>query len=108
MCPRKAKRSASERNRPMSALVLGKDVDFDHISIDRYGRLVAIVQVDGTDAGLELIKQGLCWVYEKYVGQASVEIQSRYRDAQHAAQAERAGPGKTLTGTAMTWRKGEK
>jgi hypothetical protein len=30
MCPRKAKRSVSERNRPMSALIFGKDVDFDH------------------------------------------------------------------------------
>src|SRR5438552_3356034 len=40
---------------------------------------------------IELLKQGLCWVYEKYVAQASAEIQTRYRYAQDAAQAERAG-----------------
>jgi endonuclease YncB( thermonuclease family) len=30
-------------------------------------------------------------VYEKYVGEASAEIQTSYRDAQDAAQAERVG-----------------
>jgi len=49
------------------------------------------VLIDGQDAGPELIKQGLCWVYEKYLGEASGEIQTTYRDAQDAAQAERAG-----------------
>ena len=44
-----------------------------------------------SDVGLELLKQGLCWVYEKYVGEASPEIQSGYRDAQHTAQSEKAG-----------------
>ena len=40
---------------------------------------------------VEPLKQGLCWIYEKYVGQASDEIQSRYREAEAAAQSERAG-----------------
>jgi endonuclease YncB( thermonuclease family) len=75
----------------MSELVFGKDVELQPHSIDRYGRLVAIAYVHGTDAGLELPKQGLCWVYEKYVGEAAAEIQTRYRDAQAGAQSGKAG-----------------
>jgi hypothetical protein len=44
-----------------------------------------------TDAGLELLKQGLCWVYERYVGEASAEIQVRHQNAQETAQAQKAG-----------------
>ena len=54
----------------MSDLVFGKDVELRPHGIDRYGRLVARVFVAGQDAGLELLKQGLCWVYEKYFDQA--------------------------------------
>ena len=75
----------------MSELVLGKDVVLQPHTIDRSGRLVARVLVDGQDAGLELLKQGLCWVYEKYVGEASALVQARYRNAQDAAQAQKAG-----------------
>jgi endonuclease YncB( thermonuclease family) len=28
------------------------------------GRLVCMVLVDGTDAGLEMLKKGLAWVYD--------------------------------------------
>ena len=75
----------------MSDLVFGKDVELQAHSIDRYGRLIARVFVDGEDADLELLRQGLCWAYEKYVGEASDEIQARYRDAEDAAQVQRAG-----------------
>jgi endonuclease YncB( thermonuclease family) len=69
---------APEKGRPfgkrakaaMSELVFGKDVELQPISIDRYGRLVAVVYVNATDAGLEALKQGPCWVYEKYVREA--------------------------------------
>jgi endonuclease YncB( thermonuclease family) len=75
----------------MSELVFGKDVKLRPHTIDRHGCLVARVLVDGQDAGLELLKQGFCWVYEKYVGEAPAEIQSSYHDAQDTAQAQRAG-----------------
>jgi endonuclease YncB( thermonuclease family) len=48
----------------MSALVFGKDVELHPHAIDRYGRTVAMVFVDGRDVGLELIKAGLAWAYE--------------------------------------------
>jgi endonuclease YncB( thermonuclease family) len=50
-------------------------------TIDRYGWLVARVLVDNQDAGFELLKQGLCWVYEQYMPEASPDIQASYQQA---------------------------
>jgi endonuclease YncB( thermonuclease family) len=75
----------------MSALVFGKDVELRFHTVDRYGRLVCMVFVDGTDAGLELIREGLAWAYVKYLTEASPEIQQSYSAAEAVAQAERIG-----------------
>jgi hypothetical protein len=76
----------------LSELVFGKDVKLRPHMIDRYGRLVARVLVDGQDAALELLKEGLCWVYVKYAREAAAEIQTSYRDAQAGAQSGKARP----------------
>jgi|SRR6516164_7506340 len=68
--PEKGQGFDQQAKQAMSELVLGKDVVLQPHTIDRSGRLVARVLVGGQDAGLELLKQGLCWVYEKYVGEA--------------------------------------
>ena len=75
----------------MSKLVFDKEVELRPHTIDHYGRLVARVIIDNQDAGLELLKQGLCWVYEKYVGEALPEIQTNYWAAQATAQSHRLG-----------------
>src|SRR6516164_7588293 len=75
----------------MSALVFGKDVELRPHTIDRYGRTVAMVFVDGRDVGLELIKQGLAWAYEHYLPEASAEIQAQYTAAETAARVSRRG-----------------
>jgi endonuclease YncB( thermonuclease family) len=75
----------------MSALVFGREVELHPHTIDRYGRTVSIVYVDGTDAGLELIRQGFAWCYNRYLPEARVDIQASYRDAQEEAKAARIG-----------------
>jgi endonuclease YncB( thermonuclease family) len=75
----------------MSELVFGKDVKLLPHTIDRYGRLVAQVLVGNQDAGLELLKQGLCWIYEKYIPQATIDIEASYRAAQATAQSDKLG-----------------
>jgi endonuclease YncB( thermonuclease family) len=75
----------------MSELVFGKSVLFYPHAIDRYGRTVAQVVVDGTDAGLELVSQGLCWIYSRYIEEARPEIQASYRKAETEARAHRRG-----------------
>jgi len=75
----------------MGALVFGKYVELRPHTIDRYGRTVAMVFVDGRDVGLELIKQGLAWAYVHYLPEASPEIQAQYTAAETAARVSRKG-----------------
>jgi endonuclease YncB( thermonuclease family) len=76
----------------MSALVFGKDVELRPHTTDRYGRLVAMVFVDGTDTGLELVKQGLAWAYEHYlITEGTAELQQSYTTAERAARSARLG-----------------
>jgi endonuclease YncB( thermonuclease family) len=75
----------------MSELVFGKEVELRPHTIDRYGRTVAMVFVDGRDVGLELIKAGLAWAYDHYLPEASPEIQAQYPAAETAARVSRLG-----------------
>src|SRR5215510_11654261 len=59
--PEKGQAFGQRAKAAMSELVFGKDVKLRPHAIDRYGRLVARVLIDNQDAGLELLKQGLCW-----------------------------------------------
>ncbi len=36
------------------------------VTVDRYGRIVGRVFVDGIDVNRELVVQGFAWVYRKY------------------------------------------
>ena len=45
----------------LSDLVYGKVVQVEVRDIDRYGRTVGRVVVEGRDAGLELVRAGLAW-----------------------------------------------
>jgi endonuclease YncB( thermonuclease family) len=89
--PEKGQPFGQRAKQALRELVFGKDVKLRPHSIDRHGRLVARVLVDGQDAGLELLKQGLCWVYEKYVAQATTDIEASYRAAQATAQSDKLG-----------------
>jgi endonuclease YncB( thermonuclease family) len=89
--PEKSQAFGSRAKQAMSELVFGKDVELMPHTIDRYGRLVALVYVGGTDTGLELLKAGLGWVYEQYIGQASLEIQTSYQQAEALAREQKLG-----------------
>jgi endonuclease YncB( thermonuclease family) len=89
--PEKKQAFGSRAKHAMSELVFGKEIDLRPHAIDRYGRTVAQVGVDGKDAGLEMVRQGLAWVYEQYIPEASSEVQETYRKAQEEAKADRQG-----------------
>jgi endonuclease YncB( thermonuclease family) len=75
----------------MVTLVFGKYVELRTHAIDRYGRTVAMVFVDGRDDGLELIKAGLAWAYAYYLPEASAQVQAQYSAAETAARVSRRG-----------------
>jgi Staphylococcal nuclease homologue len=64
----------------MSALVFGKDIAVYPHTIDRYGRTVAVVYVDGLDAGLELLRQRTCLgVFQIFAGSAGRHLDTSRR-----------------------------
>jgi endonuclease YncB( thermonuclease family) len=75
----------------MSVLVFDKEVELRLHAIDRYGRLVCLVFAEGKDAGLELVKRGLCWCYERYLPEAPTDLQQSYRAAESAARTNHLG-----------------
>jgi endonuclease YncB( thermonuclease family) len=83
--PEKKQAFGARAKQAMSELVFGKEINFLPHAIDRYGRTVAQVVSEGKDVGEEMLRQGLAWVYDRYITEASTEIQDTYRKAQEEA-----------------------
>lgn len=56
-----------QAKRALSALTLGKSIRLSVHDIDRYGRIVAIIYVDGHDINAEMVRRGHAWVYRRYL-----------------------------------------
>lgn len=65
-CPEKSQDFGQRAKQFTSSLVFGKVVTVNVGKIDRYGRSVGRVIVDGKDVSLELVRAGLAWHYKKY------------------------------------------
>ena len=51
------------------------------MAVDRYGRIVGRVYVDGLDVNRELVAQGFAWVYRKYSKDAELlELEAEARE----------------------------
>lgn len=66
--PEKKQAFGQVSKKALSDLVFGKQVNVEYDKQDRYGRTIGKVLVNGTDANLEQVKQGLAWFYRKYQG----------------------------------------
>jgi endonuclease YncB( thermonuclease family) len=75
-----------------SKMVFGKVVEVDHIDTDRYGRIVALVRVDGVLVNSGLVHEGLAWVYNYYCTLPFCEewfvLQLKARDAKRGLWAD--------------------
>src|ERR1700730_7815037 len=87
--PEKKQAFGTRAKQAMSEMVFGKEIDLRPHALDRYGRTVAQVGVDGKDVGLEMVRRGMAWVYELYITEASLEVQETYQKAQEVAKADR-------------------
>ena len=47
-------------------MVYGKDVEVTKMDVDRYGRTVGMVYVDGVNVNEAMLKAGLAWHYKQY------------------------------------------
>ena len=89
--PEKAQTFGQRSKQHLSELVFGREVELHTHGLDRYGRTLAVIFVEGIDANLEQVRSGFAWVYEHYIGEAAPSIQESYHAAQLAAQQERCG-----------------
>lgn len=78
--PEKGQPYGQAAKKYMAGMVMNRVVKIDCRKIDRYGRLVAAVTVDGRDVGLEMLKAGLAWHY-KHFDQTPVYAQAEAKES---------------------------
>ena len=65
-CPEKKQDFGQKAQDLTSALVAGRNVEVQQKDIDRYGRIVGLVSVDGQSLNELIIQNGYAWVYRQY------------------------------------------
>lgn len=65
-CPERGQDYGSSARRFTAKMAFGKLVQVTQVSRDRYGRVVAWVEVDGQSINKELVRAGLAWWYRRY------------------------------------------
>lgn len=89
--PEKSQAFGQASKRQLSELVFGKAVVVEWQKLDRYGRIVGKVLLDGTDVCLEQIRKGLAWHYKKYAGDQSADDRQTYAAVEVEAREARIG-----------------
>jgi micrococcal nuclease len=62
-CPEKDQDHGQQAKAITAALVAGRNVEIEQKEIDRYGRVVGLVKVDGQSLNEMIIQNGYAWVY---------------------------------------------
>ena len=65
--PEKSQAFGQRSKQHLSELVFGREVELHTHGLDRYGRTLAVIFVDGIDANLEQVRSGMAWVYTRYL-----------------------------------------
>jgi micrococcal nuclease len=65
-CPERGQPFSDRAKRFTSERIFNRTVRMDVRDIDRFGRRVSRVTVDGRDMGLELLRAGLAWHFTRY------------------------------------------
>lgn len=61
--PEKNQAFGQASKKSLSDLIYQKQVDISIVDVDKYGRQVCLISVDGLDVNREQIARGLAWVY---------------------------------------------
>jgi micrococcal nuclease len=70
--PEKAQAFGRRSEQSLRELVGKKQVELTWKSLDRYGRPIAQVAVDGLDVNAEQVKRGFAWVFRRYSNDAAL------------------------------------
>lgn len=84
--PEKAQPYGQRSKQHLSEAVFGKEVTLECGKVDRYGRDVCVISVDGRDANLHQIKEGMAWWYRKYASEQDIRRRRDYEAAETEAR----------------------
>jgi len=66
----------------LSNMVFNKNIRVEKETVDKYGRTVGTIIVDGLDANREQIKRGMAWAYRQYLhDQSLLQVEDEARKA---------------------------
>lgn len=89
--PERSQAFGNVARQAMAKAVFQKDVEAQCSSTDRYGRKICVIYVNGMDAGLHLVSQGLAWHYKQYEREQSPRDRASYSYTEENARAQRVG-----------------
>lgn len=64
--PERSQDFGEKSRKVLANFIAGKNVDVSVLDVDRYGRYVSRIIIDGKDLTEELLKTGMAWVYTAY------------------------------------------
>jgi endonuclease YncB( thermonuclease family) len=68
--PEKGQPWGKESAAALTGLLMGKEVDIEPFSQDRYDRMIGIIYLGDLNVNLELVKRGHAWAYRQYMRKA--------------------------------------
>jgi endonuclease YncB( thermonuclease family) len=89
--PEKAQAFGNKSKQALSDCAFGRRARVTGSKLDRYGRLVAKVIVEGVDCNLRQVQLGLAWHYKAYAREQSAEDRAAYSQAELAGREQRLG-----------------
>lgn len=88
--PEKAQPFGTKSKQALSALCFGKQAEIIPQTKDRYGRTVARVKCDGHDASEQQVRDGMAWVFDRYVTDRSLyQLQEEARSSARGLWADK-------------------
>lgn len=88
--PEREQAFGAASKKSLSDLCYRKDATYSIQSVDRYGRVVALVKCDGVDVHRRQVERGLAWVYARYNNDSSLlPLQNEARIAQRGLWIDR-------------------
>lgn len=88
--PEKDQPYGMDARQAMIGMVLKKLVHIETKAVDKYGRTVALVSVDGSNVNEAMVKRGMAWEYSHYKpGREYIALQSEAQQAHRGLWSQR-------------------
>lgn len=89
--PEKGQAFGQHCKKSLSDLAYDRAATVESTKLDRYGRVIGKVLVDGQDVNLEQVRRGCGWHYKKYQNEQSLDDRLSYNSAEGSARANKVG-----------------